>query len=162
MKKTFYFSVSLLVCLSASLSSCTKVFRVAKPVQPHYFKQTYPASPNDIYYALRWVLRANGYPIAEEDLKNGVLKTRYVPVKARSHYLLLFGREDFGTNGAYHQLEIRLVPQEGGNTEVQVGSRIESIVANLQSAGTEEQMVLGKVADYLRSPNAQVTNLGVQ
>ena len=151
----------LILCCFVSFTACAKVFRVAKPAQPHYYKKTYAASANDIYYALRWALRANGYPIAEEDLKNGVLKSRYVPVKANSHYLPLFGRQDFGANGAYHQLEIRLVPHNG-TTEVQIGSRIESIVAHLQSAGTEEQMILQKVGDYLRSPNAQVTNLGVQ
>lgn len=151
----------LILLLMIPFAACTKVFRVAKPSQPLYFKKTYAAGPNDIYYALRWALRANGYPIAEEDLRNGVIKSRYVPIKARSHYLTLFGRQDFGVSGGYHQLEIRLVPQNG-NTEVQIGSRVESMVARLQSAGTEENMILDKIGDYLRSPQPQVTNLGVQ
>lgn len=153
--------ILLLLCCLVPFTACTKVFRVAKPSSPHYFKRTYAASPNDIYYALRWALRTHGYPIAEEDLQNGVIKSRYVPVKARSHYLKLFGRQDFGVSGGYHQMEVRLVPR-GGNTEVQIGSRIESMVVHLQSAGTEEGMILEKIADYLRSPQAQVTNLGVQ
>lgn len=140
---------------------CTKTFRVASPTMPRIIKQEFAASPNDIYYALRWALRSHGYPIAEEDLQNGVIKTRYVPVKSNSHYVDVFGRPDYGVNGAYHQLELRLVPHNG-KTEVQIGSRIQSVVANLKSTGGEEKMILGKITDYLRSPNAQVTNLGVQ
>ena len=153
----------LFIVLSVAMAtlSCAKVFRVATPSQPHYYKQTFSSNANDLYYALRWALRTYGYPIAEEDLQNGVIKTHYVPVKAYSHYLELFNRHDFGINGAYHQLEVRLVPQNG-KTEVQVGSRIQSIVAHLKSAGTEEQMILDKVADYLRNQNVQVTNLGLR
>ena len=156
------FSASLLLCfLPLFFAGCTKVFRVSTPSKPHYYKQTYAANPNDLYYALRWALRTYGYPIAEEDLQNGVIKTRYVPVKGYSHYLEIFDRHDYGVNGAYHQLEVRLVSQNG-KTEVQIGSRIQSVVSRLQSAGSEEQMILSKVADYLRNPNMQVTNLGAQ
>jgi len=159
MKKIF--SASLFLCFFVSLMGCTKTYRVATPSSPRLIKHTFAASPNDIYYALRWALRAYGYPIAEEDLQNGVIKTRYVPVKAHSHLLDTFGSPDYGINGAYHQLEVRLVPQNG-KTEVQIGSRIQSVVANLKSSGREERLILEKVSHYLRSPNVQVTNLGVQ
>src|SRR3989338_7668450 len=122
-------------------SGCTKTLRTAKPSQPQMYKQTFAASPNDIYYALRWALRSYGYPIAEEDLQNGVIKSRYVPVKATSHYVNVFARPDYGVSAGYHQLEVRLIPQNG-KTEVQIGSRIQSMIARLRSNGTEENLVL--------------------
>lgn len=160
--EALFVSVSCFLLLaSCFLFSCAKTYRVATPTQPKYYKQAFAASPNDVYYALRWAFRTHGYPIAEEDLQNGVIKTRYAPVKANSHFLNTFDRKDFGINGAYHQLEARLAAKNG-KTEVQLGSRIQSVVANLQSSGAEEKMILQKVADYLRSPNVQITNLGVQ
>lgn len=158
--KRFIWIVVVLACVGVS---CTKIYRVAKPTPPQLFKKKFAANPNDIYYALRWALKANHYPIAEEDFQNGILKTRYVPVRVYSHYIDIFGRRDYGVSGAYHQLEVRLTPQGGGgHTEVQIGSRIQGVVSNLKSNGREEKMILGKIADYLRSPNVQVTNLGVQ
>lgn len=158
-KKSFLLASCFL--LLASSAGCTKVFRTATPSQPTLYKKSFAASPNDLYYALRWALRTYGYPIAEEDLQNGVIKSHYVPVKTYSHYLPLFNRQDFGVNAGYHQLECRLVPQNG-TTEVQIGSKIQSMVARLRSRGTEEQMILQKVADYLRSQNVQVTNVGLR
>ncbi len=156
MRKTIILLFFLLLSVG-----CNKVYRTAKPSQPHLYKQTFSATPNDIYYALRWALRANGYPIAEEDLQNGVIKSRFVPVKATSHYLNIFDRQDYGINGGYHQLEAKLIPQNG-KTEVQIGSRIQSIVSRLRSNGSEEELILGKIGDYLRNPNVQLTNLGIQ
>lgn len=143
------------------LGGCTKVFRTAEPTAPQIFKKRYEATPNDLYYALRWALKTYGYPIAEEDLQNGIIKSRYVPVKAASHYIAVFGRQDYGASGAYHQLEVRLLPA-GAQTEVQIGSRIQGVVSKLKSSGREEKMIFSKVGDYLRDPNIQVTNQGVR
>ncbi|MDO8527476.1 MAG: hypothetical protein Q7T03_07310 [Deltaproteobacteria bacterium] len=161
MKKIFSLSCLFLFSISL-LNGCTKTYAVAKPTKPYMYKQNFANSPNDLYYALRWALRTYGYPIAEEDLQNGVIKSHYVPVRAYSHYVPLYiDRKDYGANGAYHQLEVRLVPKSG-NTEVMIGSRIQSIVVPMKSSGTEEHMILDKVADYLRSANVQVTNVGLQ
>ncbi|MBI4124344.1 MAG: hypothetical protein HY466_00240 [Deltaproteobacteria bacterium] len=149
---------SLLLCTSLA---CTKTYRTARPEMPKVYKKTFAANPNAVYYALRWALPAQGYPIADEDLHNGIIKTRYVPVGAVSHALPLFGRNDYGVNGAYHQLEVRLVPQ-GGRTEVQVGSRIQAVVSPLRSTGREEARLFDKIGDYLRDRNAALTNQGIQ
>lgn len=157
MKKIFFCFFAGLLFLSA----CTKTYTTAKPGEPKLYKKIYSAKPNDLYYALRWAFKAYGYPIAEEDLQNGVIKSRYVPVGANSHYIDVFRRKDFGLSGAYHQLEARLLPH-GDKTTLQIGSRIQSIVANIHSTGREEAMLFEKVSDYLRSPNVQLTNQGIQ
>ena len=151
----------LLFCLVVVALGCAKTYRTATPTTPKFFKQTFAAEPNSIYYALRWAFKTNGYPIAEEDLKGGVLKTRYVPVRAKSHYVDVFGHKDFGVSGAYHQLEVRLVPK-GSKTEVQIGSRIQAALSPIKSAGQEEAMLLQKISEYLRGPTFQITNQGAQ
>lgn len=160
--RCFLWIASSLVLLAMTTQfACTKVYRTAKPTEPKLYKKTFAANPNQIYYALRFALKKQGYPIAEEDLKGGVIKTRYVPVKAASHYVAVFGHKDFGVNGAYHQLEVRLLPQEG-KTLVEIGSRIQAVLSPVKSSGAEEQMILEGIADYLRLPSVQVTNLGLQ
>lgn len=154
----------MLICFCAallSLSACTKTYTVAKPSEPKLYKKVYSAKPNDLYYALRWAFKTYGYPIAEEDLQNGVIKSRYVPVRANSHYIDVFKHKDFGVSGAYHQMEARLLPH-GDKTTLQIGSRIQGIVARIHSTGTEEAMLFEKVSDYLRSPTVQLTNQGIQ
>lgn len=158
--KTLNFSLSLFSLLFL-LSSCTKTLSTAKSISLPAYKQSFAANPNQIYYALRWALKAYDYPIAEEDLQNGIVKSRIVPVKATSHYVDVFKHRDFGVSGAYHQLEVRLVPQNG-RTEVQVASKVQGVVKNIKSTGQEETLILTKVGDYLRSANTSVTNLGVQ
>lgn len=143
------------------MGGCTKTYRSATPVMPKVYKKNFSATPNAIYYALRWALTINNYPIAEEDLHNGVIKSRYVPVKATSHYVAIFDRRDFGINGAYHQLEARLIPR-GGQTEVQIGSRVQAAVSPVHSSGQEETLLFEKIGDYLRSSNAGLTNQGIQ
>ena len=155
-----YIFASLLLCFFAFLA-CTKTYRTATPVMPKAYKKTFTGSANTIYYALRWALTTHDYPIAEEDLHNGVIKTHYVPVKATSHYVAIFDREDYGVNGAYHQLEAKLIPR-GGQTEVQIGSRIQAAVSPIRSSGGEEALILKKIGDYLRSQSSQVTNQGIQ
>lgn len=149
------------VALALLTFSCAKEIRKAQISEPQYFEKSFTATPNAIYYALQWALKQNGYPIAGEDLHGGVIQSRFVPVKADSHYVAVFDRQDFGVSGAYHQLEARLIP-EGEKTIVKIGSRPKSLVANLKSTGKEEKMILQKVGDYLRDSDVEITNLGVK
>lgn len=138
---------------------CTKTFSVAKPKNLPAYRATFSASPNDLYYALRWALTANDYPIAVEDFQNGVITSRYVAVSASSHYLDVFGRRDFGVTNSYHQLEVRLTPK-GEKTIVTLHSRIQGVAQPLRSTGEEEKKILAKIGDYLRKNTVQITNLG--
>lgn len=153
--------IVFLVILAVLASGCNKTFvrgRVAKDI--HYYKHTYDATPNECYYALRWALKINGYPLAKENLTDGILTTTWEPVTSDSHYVELFDRRDYGTTGAYHQLEVRVVPQ-GRHTMVKVGSRWKSIVINLKSSGVEERKILAQVGNYLRAKEPSITNEGM-
>ena len=147
--------------LAAGFASCTKPLASAR-VKPEvdYVSRTYAAVPNDIYYAARWALVEAGYSVGSENLADGVLTTAWQPVRSSSHYIPLFNRKDFGVTNSYHQLEIRILPGDG-RAEVQVGSRMKTLVSSLKSAGTEERRILDDIGSYLRKGEPTVTNLGV-
>lgn len=159
MKKTLLHVGFLFLLLP--VIGCTKTFATARTTEGTVYTKEFSATPNDLYYALRWVFKSYGYPVAEEDFQNGVIKSRYVPVGPVSHYTDVFGRRDYGVTGAYHQMEARLIPR-GGKTGIQMVSRIQGIVRNIKTSGREEKMLLAKIADYLRSRHIQVTNQGVE
>lgn len=144
-----------------TIFGCAKVYRTAEPSDPKFIERQFLATPNEVYYALQWALKVSDYPIAEENLAGGIIHTRYVPVKATSHYVEIFGRKDYGVTGAYHQLEVQVLPA-GEETKVRIGSRVKGIVSNLKSSFTEEKKVLADVSNYLRDPNVRITNLGVK
>lgn len=151
----------ILVVLLAAIAGCNAQIIQAKASRDvHFYKRTFNASPNQCYYALRWALKINGYSLAKEDLPKGIVTTTWKAVSADSHYLPQFGRRDYGVTGAYHQLEVKVVPR-GSKTQIQVGSRVKGVVANLKSSGIEENKVLAEVGDYLRSKQPNITNTGM-
>ncbi len=115
----------------------------------HFYDRSFAASPNDCYYALRWALKISGYSIAT-----------WTPTTSDSHYLSVFTHRDYGVNGGYHQLEVRVVPQ-GTKTQVEVGSRVKAVVRNLESSGVEEQKVLAELGGYLRAEEPSLSNEGI-
>ena len=126
----------------------------------HFYDHEFAASPNDCYYALRWALKISGYSLAKENLKEGILTTTWMPTTSDSHYMSVFAHRDYGVNGGYHQIEVRVVPQ-GDKTLVEVGSRVKSVTPNLVSSGVEEQRVLAEVGNYLRSEEPNISNEGI-
>lgn len=126
-----------------------------------FFSRSYAATPDQIYFALKWALDESDWPLATENLVSGVLETAWRPTASDSHYIDIFNEKTYGANGAYYRLEIKVEP-EGGRTNVKVGSRIKAFVKNLKSSGREEKKVLDFVGNYLRRGNPTITNLGVQ
>ncbi len=158
MKRISFFVIMVAVIAAAG---CNKPFVKAKASRDlHFYDRTFEATPNQCYYALRWALKANRYTLAKENLMDGILTTTWQPVSSDSHYLPLFNREDYGVTGAYHQLEVHVVPV-GSKTRVDVASRVKSVVANITSSGVEEHKVLAAVGDYLRSKEPDITNEGI-
>ncbi len=153
-------TIVVILALLVMTAACAKPLvrgntRSLKPVS-----RSFPTGANAVYYALRWALSARDYPVGYENLHDGIISTAWVPTRADSHYVELFQRQDYGTVGAYHQLEIRVIPV-GGGTKVSVVSRVKSLVRNIHSSGREEKAVLDEVANYLHGREVQVTNVGV-
>jgi len=143
------------------LSSCAKPMVVAKPKALKMQSRTFLHEPNDVYQALQWAMKTNGYPVDVDDKQSGYVTSRWVPTKSDSHYMSVFGRKDYGANGAYYRLEINIAP-EGGETRVEITSNIQAVVTDMHSSGREEKMILDKISDYFREAGTQVTNVGLQ
>jgi hypothetical protein len=151
-----------IVMLGVVVGGCNKPFLRAKPSKDVTFEsRTYKATANNCYYAIRFALKRSGYTMSSENLADGLLKSSWVPVTSDSHYLPLFDSRDYGVTGAYHQLEIQVVPHGSHRTEVRVGSRVKAVVTGLQSSGVEERKVLAEVGDYLRKNEPEITNDGI-
>lgn len=160
-RQTLISALLAAVLLAAGLAACSKPLASAR-VQPNvdFVSRTYAAVPNDVYYAVRWALVEAGYSVGSENLADGVILTAWQPVRSSSHYVPLFNRQDFGVTNSYYQLEVRIVPGDG-RAEVQVGSRLKTLVSNMKSAKTEERRILDDIGSYLRKGEPTVTNLGV-
>jgi hypothetical protein len=158
MKIRYMIAILLLVGVGFGCSGAIVNAKVSKKVD--YYSKTFKASPNECYYALRWALKINGYPVAKEDLPAGIIKTVWRPVTSDSHFLPVFDSKDYGATGAYHQLEVKVVPR-GSKTKVEVGSRLKTIAPNMKSSGVEERRVLAQVGDYLRSHEPMISNEGI-
>lgn len=165
MKKIIIFAVFLqLTAYNLLLSSCSQPAFDAKESTTASVSRTFESDANQAYYAVRWALKTSGYSIINEDLQNGVLTSGWRPSTVDSHYVDPFGRKDYGVNGAYFKLEVKIMPNEGSSnkTKIEISSRVKSMMAHLKSSEIEEKKILGKVADYLRKADIRVTNLGAE
>lgn len=161
MKKNHILPV-LLLCLVAVSYGCSKPLASAKVSDDvRYISDTVDADKKGAYHAVRWALKIKGYPIATENETEGVITTVWMPTKSDSHALMLFDRYDFGVNGAYYQIDVRLESEEG-KTRISIGSKIKSVVADLKSTGIEERRVLNEAKDYLRVSEPGLTNIGLE
>lgn len=141
--------------------ACAKPLATASTYSMTPVTETFATTANAVYYGIRWALAARGYPVGFEDLHGGMVMTSWVPVKAASHYLQPFRSKDYGTTGAYHQLELRVSPG-GEGTAVSITSRVKSLIRGLHSSGEEERAILQEIQHYLHGTDLQVTNIGVQ
>lgn len=157
MKRLVSFGVVALFVVAAA---CAKPLVTAKATKDvAYLSRSFPAELNECYAAVRWALRASGYPIANENLSNGIITTTWIPATSDSHVIMLFGHPDFGVTGAYHQLEVH-VASEDGKTRIDIGSRVKSVASKVESTGIEERKVMSEIADYLRVSEPTITNIG--
>ncbi len=155
--------IASLVVVSLMLVAvgCSKPLADAQVIKNiHYFSDDYAAQPNDVYYALRFALEQNGFPMNAENMQDGVFTTAWLPVTSDSHYIPLFNRKEYSVTNSFFQLDIRVVPMDG-RTQVDVGTRVKSLVDKLKSSGVIERQVLADIGNFLRKGEPTITNLGV-
>lgn len=157
MKKYFY-----LVFIIILFSACSKPMIKADISQPNrFYKKTFNSDKSDIYDAIKFALKANGFSVMSENKSSGYVESSWVPVRSGSHYIRVFGRDDYGVTGAFQQI-IANVSDNGGSASVSVGTRTKSLVAYLKSSGVEERKILDQISNYLRKHEPEITNIGVE
>lgn len=152
--------------LATICAACVKPALTAKEQTLVPVERTFAVSANQVYYAIRWALASTGYPVGTEDLPNGIITTTWVPTQVGAQYLDPFernepGARDWGNRGGYYRMDFHVIP-EGDKTRIIVTERVRSVIANLKSSGEQEEKVLDKIGDYLRTADPDVTNVGIQ
>ncbi len=146
-------------------ASCAHPMMEGKKYTVATVSRSFAGDANHAYEAVRWALKTTGYNIIKEDLDNGVITSGWLPSGVDSFYIAPFGEEhkDYGVNGSYYRLEIKLTPDAGGaRTTVDVTSQVKSMAIHLKSSEVEERKILKKIADYLRGEDIKLTNIGVE
>jgi hypothetical protein len=145
------------------LFSCAHSMYEAREFANQTVSKTFETDANHAYLAIRWALKTSGYSIINENLEEGIVTSGWLPTKVDSHYLEPFGHPDYGVNGAYYGLEVKIIPEDvGSKTRVEIISHVRSMMAQLKSSEIEEKKILNMVSDYLRKPDIHLTNIGLE
>lgn len=158
-----YMTVPLLVLVSCLLGlGCATPLAEGKLISGEPVSKIISADANSIYHAIKRAMDEFGYPAGIEDLPGGVVESKWVPVGAGSHYVDLFEGKDFGANGAYYKMVVKIKPLESGKCMVEARTDVKSIVNGMKSTGDKERDILAKIALHARGYDVTVTNLGVE
>lgn len=159
-----FIKIFLLVIFWTSFSGqlCTKKMVYSKDYYTNPWKAHFDADQASVFKTVEKTLNRFGYELTVKDEVKGSFVAGWRPVEADSHYVNLFDRRDYGvSDGAYYQLTVDL-SQEGSRVKVLVATTVKSIVGPLLSSGKVEKRILLQLQDYLRSPQVEMTNVGVE
>jgi hypothetical protein len=151
----------IILFLLLGIVGCAKPLMDAKVYEDiKYVSQTFPVAKEDAYKAARWALILNKYPLGKRDQEGGVLETSWVPTTTDSHAIIMFNRPDFGVNGGYYKLVVKVVALNG-QSRVDVASSLKAVPTGLKSTGTAEKTILRDMWTYLRVKEPEITNVGL-
>jgi hypothetical protein len=162
MRLLLKFSALIAFCGLFSANMCTKVVA--------YGTDSYTPSVNKSYYSNLQtvldqsdaVLKNMGFAVNSTDESRNRITTGWRPVSSDSHYLTLFGRKDYSAaSGSYYQLVIDIADSTP-QIRVSVSTAVKSMSGRLTSSQVIENTFLSKLDDQLRSPQIEMTNVGVK
>lgn len=161
-RKSLYKVFTLFLFLSILCASCQTPMAEGKLYDMEPVSRIFSSNANTLYYAVKWAMAQNGYPLGIEDLDGGVIESKWVPTGAGSHYVDLFDGKDYGTTGAYFKMIVRIQPLTDGRCKVIAKTKVNAFVNNMKSSGEKEMDMLASIAIGYRSDNIKTTNLGVE
>ncbi|MBX7147622.1 hypothetical protein K1X76_00930 [bacterium] len=155
----------MLVCVWFTLFSgqlCTKVMVYGKDFNSVSTSAVFRNGRTEILEAVQKGLEALKYQVTVVDAEAGSVKSGWKPVEVDSHYFNLFERRDYGgADGAYYKMNVDLIEQ-GDSTKVVISTTVKSLIGRLESTGNVERRLKEYLEDALRSPNIEMTNVGVK
>lgn len=148
--------------LLASAQLCTKVVTYGATNYTTPVEHRYSADMATVTRQTQRALETLGYEVLSVDESRNRITAGWKPTTSDSHHFLLFDRQDFSAaTGSYYQLIADLV-QDGSVVRVSLSTAVQSVAGKLSSSKVEENRVLTRLDDYLRSPQILMTNVGVQ
>lgn len=130
-----------------------------KEMEP--LSKSFEATSTETFEAAKEALIELGYKIEYDNIDAGALRTAWEPTTADSHYLELFGKEDYGASASYYHLAVKISSEGYEKSVVTVSAPLRTIVAKMKTSHRVERKFLSNVEDRLRPADIQVTNVGV-
>lgn len=153
-------ALTILLALGA-LVACSKPKLYGSVQESEAIVKYFAVPPADAYRAAKEALIFRGYSIKQADDTAMTLETYWQPTTSDSHYVLIFGKKDYGTVGAYYRMAVKVTPQ-GSGSKVSITNVAKSFISDLKSSNREEDEIFVKVSDFTRKRDIQVTNIGLQ
>jgi hypothetical protein len=151
----------LILFLLSAGAACNKPALYGTLQESQAIVRYYQVPEKEAFRAAKEALLFLGYSMKQEDPAQGLIETYWQPSTADSHYVLVFGRKDFGTSGAYYRIVVKIKPRSNGS-EVAITNAAKSYISNLKSSTEEESKIFSKIEDFTRKRDIQVTNIGLQ
>lgn len=146
---------------SFGLAACTTPLVTGRDIETEPVSQTFNAPAIASFEAAEKALRDMDYNVEYANKDEGVLRTGWQPTTIDSHYLEVFGRPDYGANGAYYYMMVRITADGPNMSTVQVSAPLRTIVSRMWSTHRQEKKFLAKVRNMLLPGDMQITNIGV-
>lgn len=141
---------------------CTKAIVYGRNYNTNPWKAYFETDNASVVSSLEKAFAKFGYEVVESDSSRGRFLTGWRPVEADSHYFNMFERRDYGiSDGAYYQMQVDL-SQESEQVKVVISTTVKSISGPLESSGKVEKRLLTQLQDFLRSPQIEMTNVGIE
>lgn len=159
-----FLKIAFLVFYWVSFSGqvCTKEIVYGKDYYTDPQKAYFQNDKSEVFQAVSKTLELYGYEVYNIDESKGRITSGWRPVEVDSHYFDLFGTKDYGSSdSSYYQLLVDLT-EEGTQIKVAVATKVKSIVGRLYSSSKIERQIIHQLEDYLRSPQIEMTNVGVR
>lgn len=151
--------ISLLLFFSAGM--CTKVAVYGTDTRTDAVSKIYNADLYSSADRIQKAIESLGYATTRADDTATRFTTAWTSVPPDSHYMNLFNRKDFSASqGSYYQLIVE-VTDLSPRMRVSVSTQIKSVSGKLTSARVLENKVLARIDNFLRSPQIEMTNVGV-
>lgn len=154
-------TIMYILALMLTAGMCTKVVVYAKDYETDSISERFAGEPDTLIHQSIQVLQNLNYQFSDIQDESKRIVTGWQSTSSNSHYMNLFNRKDYSASaGSYYQLIINFLP-EGNFTRVEVATKVKSISGKLQSTKILEKKFLKSLKDYTRSPQIQITNVGV-
>src|SRR5262249_28102325 len=137
MKRFTAWRIVLVILTALSFGACSKPKLYGTTQEAKEVVRYYPVPPQDAYRAAKEALVFRGDSLKQSDDQTMTLETYWQPTTADSHYVDVFGREDYGTVGAYYRLAVKITPK-GTGSRVGITNVAKSFISDLKSSEREE------------------------
>jgi hypothetical protein len=146
----------------SSANMCTKVVAYGSDANTPLVTQSYYSNLQTVREQSEDVLLNLGYEISSVDTSSNRITTGWRPVTSDSHYMVLFKHKDYSAaSGAYYQMIIDMT-DASPSVRVSVSTTVKSVAGKLSSSEVLENKFLTRLDDQLRSPQIEMTNVGVK